>query len=82
MSGRVQGVWFRGSAQAEAERLGLTGYAVNLPDGRVEVLAAGPAGAVAELAAWLHKGPRLAKVSGVEEADAAAGEAGDSFTTG
>ena len=44
ISGKVQGVFFRASTRAEAERLGVQGYAINLPDGRVEVLAVGPAG--------------------------------------
>ena len=68
VAGRVQGVWVRASTQTEAGRLGLTGHAINLPDGRVEVLAAGPPTAVAELEAWLHGGPPLAKVTSVEVA--------------
>ncbi|MDU3076405.1 MAG: acylphosphatase, partial [Mixta calida] len=39
--GRVQGVGFRYSTQAQAQQLGLTGYARNLDDGSVEVLACG-----------------------------------------
>ena len=66
VSGRVQGVFFRASTADEARRLGLRGRAVNLADGRVEVLAIGPAAAVAELAAWLERGPRWAAVAGVE----------------
>ncbi|MGI9289864.1 MAG: acylphosphatase [Gammaproteobacteria bacterium] len=84
VSGRVQGVWFRGSTQAEAERLGLAGSAVNLPDGRVEVLAVGAEAAVMELAEWLHQGPRLARVDHVEqhELNATDYEALQGFTTG
>jgi acylphosphatase len=66
ISGSVQGVFFRASTRAEAERLGLQGYAINRADGRVEVLAAGEAGNIAELAEWLHDGPPLAKVMEVE----------------
>lgn len=59
-------MFFRGSTATEAERLGVRGAAVNLDDGRVEVLAIGPADAVDELAAWLERGPQWAKVTGVE----------------
>ena len=69
--GRVQGVGYRYFAQRAAVSLGLTGYARNLDDGRVEVYAAGPAGKVAELAPLLHRGPRWADVRGVEEQEAA-----------
>lgn len=60
--GRVQGVFFRAGARAEALRLGLCGHARNLPDGRVEVVAAGEAAALAELEAWLRRGPPRARV--------------------
>jgi acylphosphatase len=61
--GRVQGVWFRDSTRREAERLGLTGHAINLPDGNVEVLACGASDAIAELEDWLRQGPPLASVT-------------------
>jgi acylphosphatase len=63
----VQGVWFRDSARREAERLDISGYARNLPNGDVEVFAAGTEVALAELALWLQKGPPLSKVSEVLE---------------
>lgn len=52
--GRVQGVGFRWWTRSRALELGLVGYARNLPDGRVEVLAQGPADAVASLVALLQ----------------------------
>lgn len=64
--GRVQGVFFRQSTQAEATRLGLTGWVRNLPDGSVEALAEGPADAVRELLAWCRQGPPAAEVSSVD----------------
>jgi len=67
VSGRVQGVGFRYFAQRKAEELGLSGWARNLDDGRVEVYAAGPAERLSDLAAALHMGPRMAEVRGVEE---------------
>jgi len=61
----VQGVWFRDSTRREAQRLGISGYARNLPNGDVEVLASGTDAALAELALWLQEGPPLSKVTEV-----------------
>ncbi|MHB8680380.1 MAG: acylphosphatase [Rudaea sp.] len=63
--GRVQGVFFRASTRNEAQRLGLTGYVKNLPDGSVEILACGNATAIDELERWLHIGPPAARVDTV-----------------
>ncbi len=65
VAGQVQGVFFRASARERALQLGLTGYARNLPDGRVEVLACGDPEAIAQLREWLREGPPRARVSGV-----------------
>lgn len=62
ISGRVQGVGFRYSTQYEAEKLGVNGYARNLPDGDVEVVACGDKGQVLRLLEWLKRGPRTARV--------------------
>lgn len=70
VSGRVQGVWFRDSTRREADRLGITGHAINLDDGDVEVLACGSEAALAELYDWLCQGPPLAQVSGIEHTPA------------
>ena len=67
VSGRVQGVGFRYFAQRKAEELGLSGWARNLDDGRVEVYAAGSVERLSDLAAALHIGPRMAEVRGVEQ---------------
>jgi acylphosphatase len=71
VSGRVQGVGFRYFASQTANLLGLTGYARNLDDGRVEVYAAGPQDKLDEFAARLRQGPRWADVRGFEEQEAA-----------
>lgn len=65
VSGKVQGVFFRASTVRVAEQLKLRGFARNLPDGRVEVLALGDAASLEALAGWLWKGPPLARVTGV-----------------
>lgn len=61
--GQVQGVGFRAHTRVEAQRLGLTGYAKNLPDGRVEVLAVGASPALDALERWLAHGPPVARVT-------------------
>jgi acylphosphatase len=66
VSGRVQGVSFRQYTSEQAERLDLDGWVRNLDDGRVELLFEGEEVAVNALAAWLEKGPKLAKVKTVE----------------
>lgn len=66
VSGLVQGVFYRASTAARARELGLEGYALNLPDGRVEVLAVGPAESVNALCDWLWQGPELARVRAVD----------------
>jgi acylphosphatase len=69
VSGKVQGVAFRASARKQARRLGVTGYAHNLRDRTVEVLACGPVDAVTALEEWLCKGPAMAQVTHVEAND-------------
>lgn len=66
VSGRVQGVYFRQSTADQARALGLRGWVRNLPDGRVEGVAAGPAAALGQLQAWLRHGPSMARVDGLE----------------
>ncbi len=67
--GTVQGVGFRMYTMREAERLGLGGYVRNLPDGSVEIVAEGEAGAVDRLIAWAKHGPAAAVVEGVNVVD-------------
>jgi len=81
IKGRVQGVWFRESTRRVAAPLGITGYAKNLADGDVEVLACGDVAALDELANWLEDGPRMAQVDKVI-AHPADWQDLDRFTTG
>ena len=71
VAGRVQGVFYRASTQSRARSLGVTGYARNLPDGRVEVLACGTSDSVQMLCDWLWHGPPAADVTAVEAEDVA-----------
>jgi acylphosphatase len=81
ISGHVQGVGFRDATRREAERLGLSGTADNLPDGRVVVDAFGNPHALGTLQTWLHQGPRWARVDQVERR-ALEGTAPSAFGTG
>jgi acylphosphatase len=65
VSGRVQGVYYRASAQQRARAAGIAGHARNLEDGRVEVLVYGEERRVLEFIDWLWIGPSAAKVTHV-----------------
>ncbi|MCL4867255.1 MAG: acylphosphatase [Gemmatimonadales bacterium] len=73
ITGRVQGVGFRWFVRSTARRLGVAGWAMNLPDGSVRVAARGPQGALDALMAALRAGPAAARVATVrpEPADPA-----------
>ena len=64
--GLVQGVWFRASTKDEADRIGVTGWVRNLPDGSVEAVFEGEKKKVEEIVGWCHRGPSGANVSNVE----------------
>ncbi len=66
VGGRVQGVFYRATAAREAAALGLEGYARNLPDGRVEVLACGEQQSVETFLRWLWVGSNASRVNAVE----------------
>jgi acylphosphatase len=63
--GAVQGVGYRAFTRREALRLGLSGYAENLPDGRVEVVAVGNAASIEALETALRRGPAYSRVDSV-----------------
>jgi acylphosphatase len=76
VSGRVQGVFYRATCVRKATSLGLTGFARNLADGRVEVLACGEPAKIEEFVAWLWEGSPASKVTDVTtgHADPAEGQ--------
>jgi acylphosphatase len=67
IQGRVQGVWYRGWAVAEAEKLGLSGWVRNRRDGSVEALISGPEPAVRALIERCRRGPTAARVDRIIE---------------
>lgn len=66
MTGLVQGVFYRASTRDQANKLGVTGYVKNLPEGHVEVMICGSPEAVGHMKAWLWDGPTHAHVSDVK----------------
>lgn len=64
--GLVQGIFFRATAREEAERLNITGFARNEPDGSVYIEAEGDIENLDKFVTWCHKGPSLAQVEKVE----------------
>lgn len=66
--GWVQGVTFRDSCRREADRLGVSGWVRNEPDGSVAGVFEGPSDGVAidDLVAWCRTGPRGARVERVD----------------
>ena len=80
VSGRVQGVWFRAATRERARALGVRGWARNLSDGSVDVLACGTEQAVDSLRDWLWDGPPHAVVTGVN-CEAVTVDEPDGFTT-
>jgi acylphosphatase len=82
VSGRVQGVAFRAYTRAQAQALGLHGFARNLADGRVEVLAVGDAAAIERLAEWLHTGSPMARVDAVVRSEVTDADVRDAAAAG
>jgi acylphosphatase len=67
--GRVQGVGYRWFVSRQATRLGIRGFARNLANGDVEVVAEGSVDALRDLETALRRGPTLARVDNVEKTD-------------
>jgi acylphosphatase len=63
VEGKVQGVWYRASTKHEADRLGLTGFVKNLPDGAVYIEVCGNPDQIGFFINWCLHGPEHAEVS-------------------
>ena len=81
ITGKVQGVFYRAEAGECARRLGVTGYAKNMPDGSVEVLAQGERDSLEQLAKWCKDGPAGARVEKIKELWMSPGVPFDDFKT-
>ena len=66
IKGKVQGVFFRWWTQRQAEKLGLTGWVRNLPDGRVEAVFEGPTEKIEQMIERCKKGSAGAQIEKVE----------------
>lgn len=80
VEGRVQGVFYRATAARTARDMGITGYARNLSDGRVEILACGEPSRVDDFCDWLWQGSAASRVTAVHCEDAES-EAPEHFVT-
>jgi acylphosphatase len=69
LSGRVQGVGFRYSAQNAAEALGIKGYVRNLPNGEVFIEAEGTSTQLQDFVEWCHEGPVRATIRNIDMVD-------------
>lgn len=77
VAGRVQGVWFRESCRAQAEKRSVSGSVRNCADGSVEAVFEGPPEAVEAVIGWCRVGPPHASVTSVEStAETPTGETG------
>jgi len=66
IKGKVQGVFFRASTQQKAQKLNLTGWVKNLPNGQVEVVAEGNSRNLKTFLKWIQKGPQLAHITSID----------------
>ncbi len=82
VTGRVQGVFFREHTRRRAVKLSLAGHAINLSDGRVEVLVQGDGQAIDAMQDWLWQGSPLSRVTDVSIESVDSGNEISGFRTG
>jgi acylphosphatase len=66
IKGKVQGVYYRAAAREQAQRLSITGWVKNTPEGHVEIIASGATASLEQFTIWCRRGPGHAIVTGVE----------------
>ena len=66
VTGRVQGVWFRGTTCEQARQAGVRGWVRNRRDGAVEAVFEGDRQAVMQVLSWCYRGPTMARVDNVD----------------
>jgi len=70
VKGRVQGVGFRWSTKAFADKIKLSGIVRNLDDGPVEIVACGDAVQLETFVGWLESGgPSFSKITEIAKED-------------
>lgn len=79
-TGKVQGVCYRESTRAEANRIGVSGWVSNLPDGSVEAVLQGDLQDIEQLVNWMEMGPQFAIVEKLEVEDIEIAELFSSFS--
>jgi len=80
VSGQVQGVFYRSFTKTAAEKLGITGWVKNLPDGRVEALATGNENKITKFIEELKRGPPASRVDNVEITEIQPSEIKEKYT--
>jgi len=65
IKGKVQGVFYRATAQDVAEELNVTGWIKNTPEGNVEIIASGSEEQLQKFIVWCRQGPPKAVVTNV-----------------
>ncbi|MBD3156609.1 acylphosphatase [Candidatus Peregrinibacteria bacterium] len=65
ITGKVQGVCYRANAQTHAQKLSLTGWVRNMPDGSVKVVCQGEPSSIESFVTWCKQGPPAASVRSV-----------------
>lgn len=81
VSGRVQGVYYRKSAEEKAQTLGVVGWIQNTPDGDVEFEVQGEIARVDDFLRWARRGSAASRVDDLDQHEIPTQEGEQAFTT-